>query len=121
MKPTHKNKTVKSIGYYELLQLLSYGISVKIVDIRDRLDYEKEHIKGAVSLVLKDLRKRAYRLLNKRDTIVVYCSGFSCQASTKATEILLSLGYKNVFDYKGGLIDYKRANLPLAGYLHTTK
>jgi|FrelakmetLWP11LW_1041352.scaffolds.fasta_scaffold00002_75 rhodanese-related sulfurtransferase len=121
MKPTHKNKAVKSISYYELLQLISYDIKVKIVDVRDHIDYKKEHIKGAISLVLRELRERAYRLLNKHDTIVIYCSGFHCQASTKATKILLSLGYKNVFDYKGGLINYKRANLPLEGYLHTTE
>ena len=58
------------------------------------------------------------KMLKIDDTIVVYCASFECQASTNAAKKLISLGFKNVLDYKGGLKDYKEANLPLEGSLH---
>jgi len=49
---------------------------------------------------------------------ITYCASFECQASTKAAEKLVSLGYSNVLDYKGGLKDYKEARLPVEGSLY---
>lgn len=111
---------VKKIGLEDLLiiNLVSSRKGFKLVDVLDKEHYEKEHIKGAISLPLKDIEKDANRLLMKDDLIVVYCASFECQASTRAAEKLLSMGYKNVLDYKGGLKDYKEAGLSLEGSLH---
>lgn len=111
---------VKTISLDDLLiiNLVSAKGGFKLVDVLDKEHYDREHIKGAISLPLQDLEKRAKDLLKKDDVIVVYCASFDCQASTKAAEKLLSLGYKNVLDYKGGLKNYKEANLPLEGNLH---
>jgi len=57
-------------------------------------------------------------VLKKDEQIVTYCARFDCQASTKVTEILISLGYTNVVDYKGGLKDYKEAKLSMEGSLY---
>ena len=108
---------VKQISREELLEMATLGKKFKLVDVLDKEHFEKEHIKGAISLPLDEIEKKAKRLLKKDETIVVYCASFECQASTKAAEKLLLLGYKNVLDYKGGLKDYKEANLPLEGSL----
>lgn len=109
---------VKNITRDELLKMISGGEKFKLVDVLDKVHYEKEHIRGAISLPLGDIENKASKLLKKDETIVVYCASFSCQASTQAAEKLLSLGYKHVLDYKGGLTDYKEANLPLEGSLN---
>lgn len=109
---------VKQISRQELLDLISSGANFKLVDVLEKGHYEKEHIRGAFSLPLKDIEKKAGRFFKKDDLLIVYCASFECQASTAAAEKLLTMGYKNVLDYKGGLKDYKEANLPLEGSLH---
>lgn len=86
-----------------------------LVDVLSKDSYLREHIKGAVSLPLDDIESQAAKLLKKDSQVVTYCASFECQASTKAAEKFLSLGYKDVFDYKGGLKDYKEAKLPMEG------
>ncbi|MHB8173280.1 MAG: rhodanese-like domain-containing protein [Nitrospirota bacterium] len=44
--------------------------------------------------------------------MIVYCGSFECTLSTKASEILLNMGYENVMEYEGGLKDWK-----IAGFL----
>lgn len=108
----------KRITRDELTNMVSSGQKFKLVDVLDKEHYEKEHIQGAISLPLNEIEKKAEKVLKKDEMIVVYCASFDCQASTSAAEKLLSLGYKNVLDYKGGLKDYRAANLPLEGSLH---
>ncbi len=109
---------VKKITRDELMQMISSGQKFKLVDVLEASHYEKEHIQGAISLPVNEIEKKAKKLLKKDETVVVYCASFDCQASTNAAEKLLSLGYKHVLDYKGGLKDYKEANLPLEGSLY---
>ena len=102
----------------ELVRMIDAQEKFKLVDVLSTESYEKEHIKGAISLPVDQIEKKAKAVLGKNEKIVVYCGSFECQASTNAAEKLVSIGYKNVLDYKGGLEDYKEANLPLEGSLH---
>ncbi len=112
---------VKKITRDELTKMFASGERFKLVDVLDKDHFEKEHIRGAISLPLKEIEKNASKMLKKSDTVVVYCASFDCQASTNAAEKLLTIGYKNVSDYKGGLKDYKEANLPMEGSFCTTR
>lgn len=109
------SKKFKTINRDELREMMNSGKAFKLVDVLSRESYEKEHIKGAISIPLDEIEKKADKVLNKEDTIVVYCASFDCTASTKAAEKLVSLGFKNVLDYKGGLKDYEEGNLGLEG------
>lgn len=109
---------IKKITRDELMKMVSSGQKFKLVDVLDKEHFQKEHIKGAISLPVNEIEKKAAKILKKSETIVVYCASFDCQASTKASEKLLSMGYKDVLDYKGGLKDYKEANVALEGSLH---
>jgi len=109
---------IKKITRDELQRMIDSGQKFKLVDVLEESHYDKEHIKGAISIPLNELKNKAPKLLRKDETIVVYCASFDCQASTKGAEVLLSLGYKDVLDYKGGIQDYKEGGLPLEGSLH---
>lgn len=102
----------------ELMIMMGSGNDFKLVDVLAKESYDKEHIKGAISLPLNEIEEKAGQFLRKTDKIVVYCASFECQASTKAADKLLSMGYQDVVDYKGGLKDYKEADLPLEGSMH---
>jgi rhodanese-related sulfurtransferase len=109
---------IKKINREELMGMISSGEKFKLIDVLSRESFENEHIKGAISMPLEEIGRMAGKLFHKKDKIVVYCASFECQASTQAAEKLISFGFKNVMDYKGGLKDYKEAHLPLAGKMH---
>lgn len=110
---------IRNLSRRELEDLIQGGRAFKLVDVLSKEHYEEEHIKGAISLPLEEIEQRAKDVLrDKNEMIVVYCASFDCPASTKAASKLMSLGYTNVFDYKGGLKDYKETDLPLESSKH---
>lgn len=108
---------IKMITRDELVDMVCSGRNMRIIDVLERAHFEQEHIKGAVSIPLAELERRA-KAFHRDDRIVVYCASFECQASTKAAEKLVSMGFTDVRDYKGGIKDYKEAGLPMEGSLH---
>ena len=104
---------VQKITRDELMRMINSGEKFKLVDVLPKESYNNEHIKGAISLPLAEIGRKAAKLLRKDEKIVTYCGSFECQASTLAAEKLVVLGYNNVLDYKGGLKDYKEGNLPM--------
>lgn len=111
---------IKTITRDEFSKLLSSGKYIKFVDVRDKKYYDKQHIAGAVSLPLLELREKAPSVLPQKDEfIVVYCVDVNCPMSEKAAKILTSLGYGNVFVYRGGILEYMDAGLPLESGLHS--
>lgn len=110
---------VKMVSRDELRKMIDKDEKFRLVDVLDRPHFETEHIKGAINIPVNEIEKEAEKILtDKNETIVTYCASFDCKASTNAANKLLAMGYKNVWDYKGGLKDYKEANLPLEGCLH---
>jgi rhodanese-related sulfurtransferase len=51
--------------------------------------------------------------LGKEDEIVVYCSDTACNESTNLYYLLEHLGYKNVFRFPGGLMEWDRKGMAL--------
>lgn len=108
---------VKQITRDELIKMMNSGKKFTLIDVLPKDSYFREHIQGAISLPLDDIEEKAAKVLKKDDLIVTYCASFQCQASAKAADKLLSMGYSNVLDYKGGLKDYREAKLPMEGSL----
>lgn len=63
------------------------------VDLRAAADYDKAHVKGAVSVPLADLQSKA-KTLPKDKTLVLYC--YSGQTAAMATAPLKAEGFKFV-------------------------
>lgn len=108
------------ITRHEMIILMcSGGKKIRLIDVLSREHFEQEHIRGAVSLPLNEIEKKAHHALNNNDINITYCAGLDCTASTEAAEKMEKMGFNNVYDYKGGLQDYRNADLPLGGSLHT--
>jgi rhodanese-related sulfurtransferase len=84
-----------------------------LVDVLSEESYKEGHIPGAINIPLGNLESLAERYLDRKDTIVVYCGSYSCQASTKATKKLLEMGYENTLDFKAGKRGWQHAGLKL--------
>lgn len=90
----------KNISNLEAKRFIQNG--AKVIDIRDEKDFGVSHIPGALNISINDLNKLN---IDKYQTIIVVC--YSGITSIAATEILIELGYKNVFNLKNGYENFK--------------
>ncbi len=80
------------------------GGTVTIVDVRTEQEYAEGHIADAVLVPNETIGGEAPEELPDMDaTLLVYCR--SGRRSKEASEKLLSLGYRNVYDF-GGINDW---------------
>jgi rhodanese-related sulfurtransferase len=84
---------------------------IVVLDARSPEAFAKEHIKGAANLHHRKMDAASTAFLSKEKTIVVYCTGVSCNASTKGALKLASLGFK-VKELIGGLEAWKKEGYP---------
>jgi rhodanese-related sulfurtransferase len=97
------------------VQSLSEGSPGPIIlDVREIEEYTGElgHIAGSVLVPLKELTARAEELEKyKHSHVVVVCR--AGVRSTTAAAILTGLGFEQVSNLKGGMLDWNYAGLPV--------
>jgi rhodanese-related sulfurtransferase len=97
--------TVKStfLTYEEARGLHLEGRAL-FIDARDGYDFGIGHIKGAVSLPLRQFNKNHPLLadLPKDRLLVIYCDGAECNSSAELAKMLYESGYSNVKVFFGG-------------------
>jgi rhodanese-related sulfurtransferase len=72
------------------------GELTTVVDVRTDIEYWAGHYPGAVHIPAARLLEEAYQMLpNLEEGILIYCN--TGQRARHATEVLRSLGYKNVY------------------------
>jgi len=96
-----------------LYEKIKDGDSFKLLDVREDFEYEENHIKDTLLLSVNKISQNELDNLglNKDDEIVVYCR--SGKRSTKAYEILKSLGYTNVKSLYGGIVHWEEDEYPI--------
>ncbi|NPA16155.1 MAG: rhodanese-like domain-containing protein [Aquificae bacterium] len=85
--------------------------NVIILDVRTPEEYEKDgHIKGA-NLIPVQLFRYIYLAGFRDKKVLVYCR--SGNRSVTASQMLEQMGIKNVYNLKGGILEWKSKNLPV--------
>jgi rhodanese-related sulfurtransferase len=85
---------------------------VTVVDALGGEYWARQHLPGAIPLVVADVPAEASRLLPSHDAaIVTYCSNPACPNSGQVAEALTALGYTNVRKYREGIEDWVAAGL----------
>jgi len=103
----------KTIDREELKGKMDRNDPFVLIEVLKEEEYEKEHIEGAINIPLAEIGHRAKEKYPKDKEIIVYCASFDCQASPKAAQKLVTMGFTNVYDYAGGKADWKEAGLPM--------
>ena len=93
-------KGVSDVTPLELKRMMGSGNGVVLLDVRERYEHEVSHIGGSKLIPLSELEKRAGEL-RKVDEVVVYCH--VGVRSARAVEYLASLGFRRVWNLKGGI------------------
>jgi rhodanese-related sulfurtransferase len=78
---------------------------IVLLDVRSDREYEQGHIPGAVHVPLSDIGDRVKKLKKDKE-VVVYCR--SGNQSIWAIKRLMGMGYKNLYNLKGGYNAWKR-------------
>ncbi len=76
-----------------------------ILDVRSDKEYEEGHIPGAVHVQLADIGDKVKKLKKDKE-LVVYCR--SGNQSIWAIKRLMGMGYKNLYNLKGGYSAWQR-------------
>ncbi len=78
-----------------------------LLDIRTDKEYEQGHIPGAVHVPLTDIGEKVKKLKKEKE-LVVYCQNGN--RSIWAIKRLMGMGYKNLYNLKGGYNAWKRSH-----------
>ena len=103
---------MNTIGREELKARIDRGDDFKLVMVLGPWEYQAKHIPGSINLFAPEM---IGELLSADDDIVVYCTNEICAASRYAYRKLISLGYRQVRRYSGGLEQWEAAGYPLEG------
>ncbi|GAA1182864.1 rhodanese-related sulfurtransferase [Kitasatospora gansuensis] len=96
----------------ELAAAIEAG-AVTVVDALGGEYYARQHLSGALALVLADVDAQAATVLPDRDApIVTYCSNPACPNSGQVADRLTAIGYTDVRKYREGIQDWVEAGLP---------
>lgn len=67
-----------------------------VLDVRDKSDFKKKHLKGSVNIPLNNLQNNLH-LLNQKNRVILTCCDSGIKSKT-AKSLLKINGYSNVFD-----------------------
>ncbi|MCB1195212.1 rhodanese-like domain-containing protein [bacterium] len=77
--------------------------------------YSKGHVPGAVNIPASDPESAMKHLegVAKDAIIISYCAHKECHAGETVADYLISQGYTQVYDFKGGIKAWKDSGLPV--------
>ncbi len=83
-----------------------------LIDVRTPNEYAQSHLANALSIDIyaNDFKSRVSKL-DKTKPVFVYCKAGSRSGS--AVDIMEDLGFKEIYDLKGGIISWQQANKPI--------
>lgn len=102
---------VEELTKDELWERMKRKEKLVILDVRPSEEFEAGHLPGAVSIPMRELKKRM-KELPKSKQIVAYCRGPLCALAPEATRYLKSKGFK-VKRMREGVPDWESAGLPI--------
>lgn len=108
-----KDKTVAQEVSVILPQEFEMAISnnkVQLLDVRTSEEFEAGHIQNAVNIdVLQDDFTSKIKDLDPKEPVYLYCR--SGRRSEKASTILKGLGFEEIYDLKGGFLNWESEGL----------
>lgn len=93
------NKGFEVIDTNKAQEIIDNG--AVLIDVRTSEEYNREHIPNAVNIPLDQIDTIGY---DKETKIIVYCQ--SGTRSRQAVQTLVNMGYTNLYDLDGGLLNW---------------
>ncbi len=107
--PSPSTLGYKKITVKEAYDMMQKNKNYFLLDVRDKAEYDKRRIDGAISIPLNELKSRAANeLKDKNALILIYCT--MGQKSEEASKELVKMGYTNIYNF-GGINDWPYATI----------
>jgi rhodanese-related sulfurtransferase len=105
------NEAIKKVDPVEFSEMISQP-DVIILDVRTPEEFNAGHIANAININLEgsDFSSEVSKL-DKNATVAVYCR--SGNRSGVATEQMAELGFTDMYDMQGGIVDWEDAGGPV--------
>jgi len=104
--------SVPEIDRETLRARLARGDAFKLVMAAHDWAFRAKHIPGSIHFKTD---REMFAGLGQDEDILVYCSNVDCHASLAVIQKLRDHGYRHLSHYRGGLIDWEEAGLPVEG------
>jgi rhodanese-related sulfurtransferase len=106
---------MQAVSRDETKDLLIRNPRMSVIEVLEQNYYTDFHLPGAKNVPLDETFDQHIQqtVPDKEQPVLVYCMDSSCQASPKAARRMEALGYKKVYDYEAGKMDWKAAGLPV--------
>jgi rhodanese-related sulfurtransferase len=101
------DEDLKQLTYAQAVDLLQNTKKAAVLlDPRPPAKFEKAHLPGAINIPMPDLIA-GHPDLARAKSIIVYGAGWSDYLSSAAAKKMIALGYKNIYDFRGGIEQWK--------------
>jgi rhodanese-related sulfurtransferase len=117
-KEFFERKMQFTLGPIEVQHYREQGAPMNIVDVRHEIDFEKEHVPGAISL--PEEKWDTLQGLSKDKPNILYCYSIVCHLAAKAAVFFAGRGY-SVFEMDGGFKSWKEHGLKTAQAIATVR
>ena len=105
------NEATKKVDPVEFSEVISEP-GVIILDVRTPEEFNAGHIENAININVADSNfSSEVSKLDKNATVAVYCR--SANRSAVATKEMAELGFTDMYDMQGGIIDWEAAGGPV--------
>lgn len=102
--PGSASEAYHKITSEEAKNMMESG-GVTVVDVRRPEEYAEKHIPGAILVSNETIAEKSDEMLPDKDAVLlIYCR--TGVRSKQASDKLIELGYKNIYDF-GGIIDWQ--------------
>lgn len=81
-----------------------------LINVLPRDAFNAQHIRTSINIPLEeeDFTQKVEAVAGSKERkIVVYCASFDCDASSQAANHLEAAGFTQVYDYEGGMQDWR--------------
>lgn len=112
---TIKSSTQKfnNVNPQEATQLINRE-DAKVVDVRSKEEFKKGHIVNAINVPLAQIKNNQATALEKHKSSPIILACNAGMTSSQAAQLLVAQGFENVHNLKGGMGEWKAANLPVS-------
>ena len=104
--------SVKNLSAPEFRDALSANKQAQLIDVRTQKEYRERHLKGSTLMNINEPGfMELIAGLDKNKPVMVYCLGGG--RSSAAAEKMKAAGFKEIYNLKGGILEWTSAGLPV--------
>jgi len=112
---TNSDLKPKSISAEEMHKMVEDKANFTIIDARYEKHYKLEHIPGAINIPADKVNAETLAAVapDMNAKLAFYCTDVDCTASRIGAAKAIGAGYKYVYEFLGGIKEWKEHNFPV--------